>query len=129
MRRLGRKLLNIALKMILVAIPAIVSSYLTYRVVSAGDAAERREFSKTIHKLSKLLDNHSLVLAEMQGEVSVLRQLASVRVGMGMSPFPPEICEAPTPADWQDLLPSPEPDAPSSKDKILKMRDKASKLK
>ena len=124
MRRLGRKLLNIALKMILVAIPAVVSAILAYQAARIEDAAINKRNSESMTEMSKLLENHGKSIAELRGEVKVLKQLVYIRIGMGLTPFPPDRCDAPTPEDYQDLLPSPTPLPQEKEEKVKKMKEK-----
>jgi hypothetical protein len=80
-------------KAVLVAIPAVVSSYCSFHVASREANAGYVLLVKALDTLSEAVERQGRVIEQMKGEVAVLKMLASARTGAGVTPFAEESAE------------------------------------
>jgi len=88
LKLLLKRIATFSLKMVLVAIPAVVSSYCSYRAAVQASMENYRELTKLADNTAMLLDRQGHVLERMRGEIDVLRMLAAARTGAGFQALP-----------------------------------------
>lgn len=82
MRSIGllfRRLFLFAVKLVLVAIPAVVASFYSYRCAMRDAVTNERAIVAVMSRLADVLDRQGRDLEEMRGEVNVLKMLAASR--------------------------------------------------
>lgn len=85
---LSRRTIRFFAKMVLVAIPAVLSSYYAYRAGLRDSLEYYKELSSIADQTASLMERQTAQLEHMRGEVSVLKMLAATRVGSGPPGLP-----------------------------------------
>jgi hypothetical protein len=114
--RLVDKLSRFCLKAVLVAVPAVVSSYCSFRVADRNAETGFRAVVVVVGNLTEAVERQGRVIEQMKGEVAVLKMLATARVGAGVIPFAETYSEqdagSPLPWDMEMALKAQQPKKP-----------------